>query len=92
LFIKNKLINVPFELTGERLEDKQKESALIQLEKAYTDTRNDINQFEDSDAKLLIYMLDNPLFRGGILDRIDGGQSVEDSIVQTTWDSCCIRN
>jgi len=81
-----KLINIPFEVTGKSLDEAEKDDALIQLLNAHTKTRSDLNGFEKSDAEHLNYMLDNPLFRGGIFDRIGAGQCVGDSIVQTTQD------
>ena len=79
-------VNLPFELTGKSLDEAEKEDALIQLLNAHKKTRNDLNEFEKNEADDLNYMLDNPLFRGGIFDRIGAGQCVGDSIVQTTQD------
>lgn len=80
------LKNVPFETTGKQLDLSRAETGLNRIEEAYVKTCNDLGTIEDSESGPLSKMLYNPIFHGGILDRVRSGQSPEDAVVQTTQD------
>lgn len=80
------LKNLPFEPAGRRIEAEQKEAELVRLNDALGKTRADICGFKNNKSDSLIKMLEGPLFHGGIIDRIESGQSPEDAVVRTTMD------
>lgn len=75
------LKNIPFELTGKRLEEQEIQTGLERLEKAFTKSLEDLKESDDMAASI-----NNPLFHGSIKDRILSGQCPENAVVQTTHD------
>ena len=63
------LKNIPFELTGKRLEDQEIRTGLDCLEKAFTKSLEDLKEFEGKAESIK-----SPLFHGSIKDRILSGQ------------------
>jgi len=80
------LQNIPFEVTGEKLDENQIGNALDRIKGACVKTRDDLGGFDERNAESLGKMLENPLFYGGIVNRVESGQSPEDAVIQTTQD------
>jgi phosphotransferase system enzyme I (PtsI) len=77
----------PFLLTGEKRDPAAADAEIARLEQACRDIREEIKAVEAM-AKTdgMSPFLTDHLFHGGIIDRIQGGMSAEDAVVQTTND------
>lgn len=80
------LKNVSFEPTAEGLDECSVEEALGRLADSVMMTRAELQTLPTGEAKSLCEMLQNPLFRGSVIDRVQGGHSPEDAVVRTTQD------
>ena len=80
------LRNVAFEPTGKGTEECSAEKALGRLADSVRMTRAELQTLPTNEARSLCEMLENPLFRGSVVDRVRAGLSPEDAVVRTTQD------
>ena len=80
------LKNAPFDLGVDKAIPDNQEPSVTRTETAFSDTLADISNYRAEESAPLKEMLENSLFRGGIMNRISLGQSPEDAVFQTTQD------